>query len=529
MNDLVASRSLSELLRRNALRFGDTPAVAHPPSTGRGELTHAGLWNGATRGAAVLRAHGVRPGDRVLLKHEAGPEWAAAFFAIQGAGAVVVPLPVEVERSLTSMVAMYTGVKIAIVGHDCGKLTRGFRRLKTLTPERLFESETRLEADTAPNDLAVLAFTSGSTGRPRIVEISHENLLSNLRGLSEIREAGPGDAVLSTVPPAHLFGLTVGLLGPLLCGARVVYPGPPLPNRLLACLREAEITHALAVPALVDELCAEVVGELRAAGTLGDDVRDRGPGLIAEALRSIVDPESLGEIREGVRRRIGRLHTLVVGGAALDPAWAGVLAPLGIRLEVGYGLTEASPIVTVGFAGECPPGSAGRALPGVEIRISTDGEILVRGPSVMRGYFRDREASAAVLRDGWLSTGDRGRLDDDGYLFVTGRIKEAMVTASGETIYPEEIEVHYAHPLFAEWCVAPVSAPDGNDVPVLFVVPEPMNVAEESLRDAFADLRAAAPSRFRVSRIVRLEEPLPRTLSGKIRRRLVAEGVAHVA
>lgn len=147
----------------------------------------------------------------------------------------------------------------------------------------------------------------------------------------------------------------------------------------------------------------------------------------------------------------------------------------------------------------------------------------------MRGYFKDPAASAAVLKDGWLRTGDRGRLDDDGFLFVTGRIKEAMVTASGETIYPDEVESHYAHPLFAELCVAPVSAPDGNDIPVLFVVSESADLLDDRLQDAFSDLRASAPARLRVSRMVRLQNPLPRTLSGKIRRRLVAQERAHVA
>jgi len=524
MDDLGRLRTLPELFRRNASRFGNSPAVVHPQSAGSGGLSHAGLWNDACRGAAVLRSHRVRPGQRVLLMTKAGPDWAAAFSAIQAAGAIAVPLPVEVERSLASKVAMYTGVKVAIVDRGYGKLKRWFRRLETLTPDRLFGGETRVEAERAPDDTALLAFTSGSTGRPRIVEISHENVLSNLRALSEIRSAGPEDAVLATLPPAHLFGLTVGLLGPLVCGARVVFPGPLLPNRLLACLREDDITLALAVPALVDELSAEILEELRAAGVVEKDLGDRDPGRIAEALRS---DES---VRRGVRERIGgQLHTLIVGGAALDPAWAGVLSQLGIRLEVGYGLTETSPIVAVGFAGECPIGSTGRALPGIEVRVDRDGQILVRGPNVMRGYFKDPAASAAVLRDGWLRTGDRGRLDDDGFLFVTGRIKEAMVTASGETIYPDEVESHYAHPLFAELCVAPVSAPDGNDIPVLFVVPKSPDLLDNRIRDAFADLRAAAPARLRLSRIVRLENPLPRTLSGKIRRRFVAQESTHVA
>ncbi|MDX1390015.1 MAG: fatty acid--CoA ligase family protein, partial [Acidobacteriota bacterium] len=339
----------------------------------------------------------------------------------------------------------------------------------------------------------------------------------------QVRSAGADDAVLAMVPPVHLFGLTAGLLGPLACGARVVFPGAPLPNRLLASLREDGITFAPAVPALVDELSAQIAEELRDAGILETETPDRDPRRIAEALRS------WESVRSGVRDRIGRqFHTIIVGGAALDPAWLQVLGQLRIRLEVGYGLTETSPIVSLGFADECPPGSAGRAIPGVEVRVDPHGEVLVRGPNVMRGYFKDPDATAAAFDDGWFRTGDRGRLDDDGFLFVTGRIKEAMVTASGETIYPDEVETHYAHPLFAELCVAPVSGPNGNDIPVLFVVPRSPDLVDDRLQDAFAGLRAAAPARLRVSRMVRLENPLPRTMSGKIKRRLVAQESTHV-
>ncbi len=524
MHDVDRSRSLPELLRRSASRYGDALAVVRPRSIGSGGRSYAGLWTDASRGTTTLKAHRVRPGHRVLLMAKPGPDWAAAFFAIQSAGAIAVPLPVEVERSLVSKVAMYTGTKVAIVDPGCEKLTRGFLRVKLLTPDRLFENEPCVATEKAPDDVALLAFTSGSTGRPRIVQISHENVLSNLRALSEIRDAGPGDAMLATVTPAHLFGLTAGLLGPLACGARVIFPGPPLPNRLLACLREDDITHALAVPALVHELVAQALAELRDAGSAAADFPASDPRQMAEALRSDE------RLRRGVRERFGeRLQTLIVGGAALDPAWAEVLTHLGIRLEVGYGLTETSPVVTVGFAGDCPPGSAGRALPGVDVRVDRDGEILVRGPNVMRGYFKDRAASAAVLRDGWLRTGDRGRLDDDGFLFVTGRIKEAMVTASGETVYPDDVESQYAHPLFGELCVAPVGAPDGNDIPLLFVVPTSPDLSNDRLQDAFADLRAAAPARLRVARMVRLENPIPRTMSGKVRRRLVAQQSAYVA
>ena len=288
MDNVGPSRSLPELLQRSASRFGNFPAVTRPRSTGNGGRSYAGLWNDASRGAGALQARRVRPGQRVILMATPGPDWAAAFFAIQAAGAVAVPLPVEVERSLASKVAMYTGAKVAIVDPGTGKLRRGFRRLEMLTPDSLLEGEPGVVAESAPDDVALLAFTSGSTGRPRIVQISHGNLLSNLRALSETRDAGPEDGMLATVTPAHLFGLTAGLLGPLACGSRVVFPGPPLPNRLLACLREDDITLAVTVPSLVHELVTQALEELRDPQAIEPDLHGSDPRRIAGALRSDV-------------------------------------------------------------------------------------------------------------------------------------------------------------------------------------------------------------------------------------------------
>jgi long-chain acyl-CoA synthetase len=302
----------------------------------------------------------------------------------------------------------------------------------------------------------------------------------------------------------------------------VVYAPSLLPHRLLAALRDERITHALAVPALLEVVYQEVVDELVEAGVLDPARRHQS---LAETVRRLreMDAAELGQMRASIRERIGpTFQTLVIGGAALDPAWAHVAA-VGLRLEVGYGLTEAGPIVSAALASESPPGSAGRPLPGVEVRVAEDHEILVRGPNVMRGYFRDRDGTAQALRDGWLHTGDHGHLDADGFLFITGRLKEALVTAAGETLYPEEVEPYYDSPLFAERCVAGLPGPDGNDLPTLFAVPASAGVAEEELRRAFEELRAAAPPRLRLAHLVCVPDPLPRTAVGKVRRRAVGE------
>jgi long-chain acyl-CoA synthetase len=475
------------------------------------------------RGAGALLALGLAPGDRVLLFLEPCAAWPVTFFSILDAGLVAVPLPAETPLATASGVAAFAGARLAILGDR----TRGLAaagNLQCLSAQELIESGPRTAACVAASPgLAVLAFTSGSTSRPRAVELTHANLLANLDALLGVRQAAPGDSFLSMLPPAHLFELMVGLLGPLACGARIVYATSLMPHRLLADLRDEHITHALSVPALLEVLYDEVVDELVDAGVLETAQREQSMAETARRLRHELSEPDRQRLRASVRERISAsLHTLVVGGAALDPAWADVTAAVGLRLEIGYGLTEASPIVTLGLASESPPGSAGRPLPGVEVRITPEHEILVRGPNVTHGYFRDPEATAAALPDGWLRTGDHGHLDADGFLFITGRLKEALVTAAGETLYPEEVEPYYDSPLFAERCVVGMPGPQGNDLPTLFVVPASPDVSEDELRRAFEDLRATAPPRLQVPHLVRLTTPLPRTALGKICRRSLA-------
>jgi long-chain acyl-CoA synthetase len=516
--------TLPELVWQSAQRYAGALALRSAGAPEDKAVTYDQLPLLVGHGASLLRAAGLAAGDRVLLFCEPGPAWPAAFFSILAGGRVAVPLAAETPLPTAARVAACAEVRAAFVG---GR-TRGLALLISGTPcldvEQLLRPETPAAGAVEPRPgLAVLAFTSGSTSQPRAVELTHANLLANLEAMLYVRQAAPGDAFLSMLPPAHLFELMVGQLGPLACGARVVYARSLMPHRLLAALRQEGITHALSVPALLDALYQEVLDQLAEADIIDPARRGQGLAETADYLRQAT-PAELEALGAGFRGRIGTtFHTLFVGGAALDRAWAHIAPPFGLRLEVGYGLTEASPIVSSALAGECPPGSVGRPLPGVAVRLGEGDEVLVRGPNVMRGYFKDPAATERALQDGWLRTGDRGQLDAEGFLFITGRLKEAMVTAAGETLYPEEVEPYYASPLFAEWCAVALPGPDGNDVPTLFVVPAAPAPPDEDLRRAFEDLRAAAPARLRLHGLARVAGPLPRTATGKVRRRLVAE------
>jgi long-chain acyl-CoA synthetase len=517
-----------------AREFGARPALCVAEGGPPRFLSYAGLWQATQRGAQALVRAGLRPGDRVLLLAEPSPQWVAALFALLHARCIAVPVILETPVAALEAIAGHAGVSAVICSQRSRAMLQQSARLLAARPvaiETLFEPElVEVSAVAAPDpELALLAFTSGSTRMPLAVQLTHANLLADLAALRQVRRAGPEHGFLSMLPPAHLFELMGGILGPLSCGARIVFPGSRLPNRLVDCLREEHITHACCVPALLHCLYDEVMDELIERKLVDPARRGQTVEETARRFESEADEPTRDRIVNDVRARIGAtLHTLVLGGAALDPAWDRLLRVLGIQLEVGYGLTEASPIVSLGLASTCPPGSVGHPLPGVDVCIDASGEIRVRGPTVTTGYFRNPEATLEALdHEGWLRTGDHGTLDAAGFLFIRGRLKEAIVTAAGETIYPEEAEGYYASPLFAESCVAGVPGPLGNDVPVLFVVPAEPAHLDADLEAEFRRLRGLAPARLRAERVVRLDAPLPRTALGKPRRRAIAAAWAN--
>ena len=518
--------SVPEILHKAAAANTSTPAVSCRGGTCE-EFTFPELRDAVTRAAAWMHEGGLTPGDRVLLACESGPAWVVAFFAVLAAGGVVALVPPDTHPDAIAALGNRAGARRIITGKRAAEASPGPDALIRIGATEL--SSARGRSDPAPvplsrRDLAVLALTSGTTEVPRLVELTHGALLANVEALLSVRQVGPGDKFLSMLPLAHMFELVAGLLAPLACGAHIVYAGPLLPNRIVDMIRAEQITHALGVPALVKSLYGEILSRLAESKLIDGGRRRQVSAVTARRLQSELSSDTLLGIRLGVRHEIGdAFERIMVGGAAMDPALIDVLLALGIETDVGYGLTEAGPVVAIGRSSEYPQGSVGRPLPGVVVRISAAGEIQVQSPAVMRGYFGDPEATAAVMEEGWLKTGDLGTVDDAGCLYVVGRMKEVMVTAAGETIHPDEMEPCYHSPHFSELCVAALPGPDGNDVPTLFVVPVHHDLPDCDLQQIFAGLRAAAPVRLRVEQVVRVDHPLARTPTGKVCRRLLVD------
>lgn len=381
----------------------DRVALSTRTADGWDELTYGDLSRHSDGVAARLRARGVEPGDRVVLAAEPGGLWVAGLLGVLRRGAVAVPLdPGLTPSEMEPMVAR--SAPAAVLTEDA------------FGPCDPAEDDTGGRHPRAAEDPAMVVWTSGTTGAPKGVTLTFANIAYVVEQVLSGHEPKADDRWLSVLPAHHLLELCCGLLPALASGASVWFARTLMPHEIGAIARQHRITKMVAVPLLL-------------------------------------------RLLEPVLQESG-LPTIYCGGAPLAPGVVEHYASLGISVYPGYGLTETAPTVAMNTPEHHRSGSVGRPLPGTEVRIeappgAAEGEILVRSPAVMQGYWCDDTLTAATIdAQGWLRTGDLGFLDEDGYLFVTGRSKRLVVLESGKKVQPEEVEGAIgASDQFAEVCV----------------------------------------------------------------------------
>ena len=541
---LPRHRNLVDMLDRAADCYGSRPAmIARRPSGQQTQTTYRELRDRAHRAALLLATRGIKPGDRVLLIGENSPDWVLGYFAILCAGAIAVPLdqlisaeeltpickiaePAAALRS--SNVHKRLGAALGdahpkLIELDLAELARPFilrgdAKTPPATPER--------------KALASILFTSGSTGAPKGVMLSHGNFAAEIAMLSRVFVLGADDVVLSLLPLHHAFEFTCGMLLPIASGATIVYPLEVDAKTLSRTLADVRPTALIGVPAVWEAVHRRIVDEVEARGPFFhaafDNLRDLNRRLDANS------GLNFGAI---VFRQVhsalgGRLRLAVSGGSALPHRVAEFFNDIGIPLLEGYGLTEGAPVLAVARPDEPHQvGSVGRPLNGIEIKLmpgtGSIGEIIAHGPNVMAGYYRNEAATAEVLADGWLRTGDLGRFDDDGRLYVVGRAKEVIVDSGGNNIYIDELEEIYGRSQYVkELAVVGLKVGQGEQVAAL-VVPaysrgESRRAVEDGLRGDFDKVarELSAHKRIRILRFTDAE--LPRTRTRKIKRADVA-------
>jgi len=426
----------------------------------------------------ALEQLGVKPGDRVGIFGPNRPEWHIADFAVMGLGAADVPIYFNESPDRIVYILNHSGAEIVFVAGEMqtrrllecrGRLTSVKHIICAAAPADLGEDLLRYEtlaassgdeaiaeyrlraARVTSDDMATIIYTSGTTGEPKGVVLTHNNLSSNEEVSADSFEMSPEDTAVSFLPLSHVYERVIDY-GYLFRGVHVAYVErmEDLPQALL----EVHPTLSAAVPRVFEKLYANIMqkghentGVKRrlfdwAIGVAQRSVKWRAYGervpLNLRVLWNIADRVVYTKIRDGVG---GRMRAFISGGGPLARQLAEFFWAVGIPVYQGYGLTETSPVVGANSPKANRVGSVGKPIRHVDVRLAEDGEIFVHGPCVMRGYYEKPEETRAVIsRDGWLATGDIGRLDADGYLYVTDRKKDLFKTAAGKFVAPQPVE-----------------------------------------------------------------------------------------
>lgn len=556
--DLAAIRSYDHLLD-----LLDEAAERHDHAVGLQRLEKEGLsrttyreWRTASfTVAARLALLGVKAGDRVLLSGKNHPAWPIAYFGILRAGAVAVPVDPDLEGSAMANVARAAAVTVALWDETASK--NGEAAVRRAVPSlhafdlQLFtepasaaeEAALSLPAVTpSANDLASIIYTSGTTGEPKGVMLTHGNFTSLLAALAPIFPLTERDRILSVLPLHHTFEFTCGMLLPLACGARILYLDELNAEKLSEGLTKGRVTAMVGVPALWQMLERRIEQRVKERGPAFEKVFD----LAMEVNRTLGQKAGLnlgrvffGDIHEALG---GGPRYLISGGAALPKKTAEFFQAIGIPLAEGYGLTEAAPVLTVARASvKAKPGNVGKPIPNVEIKIANPdasgvGEILARGPNVMLGYADNEDATSQVLQDGWLKTGDLGKLDRKERLTIVGRQKDVIVAANGENVYPDDVETVLGKvPQIKELAIVGVPDGQGGERVGCLAVPEKPEgdaaAGETTVARALRHERALRALKEAFHKLPKGQQPavvhlyevdLPRTATRKVKRNEVA-------
>jgi long-chain acyl-CoA synthetase len=519
-------RSLPAMFFAQAERLGDKPFLWAKRDGRFSSLSWAAAAQHVRRLALGLRSLGIGSGERVALVSENRPEWIIADLAIMTAGAITVPAYVTHTVEDHRHVFANSGARAVFVSKPAlsARVLAAANQVDTvhsviaiepaagqastvdlLSWDEMLARGPAQEDDTAefvtaiePDDTACLIYTSGTGGIPKGVMTTHRNIIANCRGAYRVLEQlGLGDEVfLSFLPLSHSYEHTAGEMFPISLGAQIYFAEGA--ETLAANMLEARPTIMTAVPRLYETLHQRMLLGVDRKGGISKTMFDRAVAIGRKRL--LAERTSLGErlsdplldrvVRAKVRERFGgRLKAMVSGGAPLNPEIGRFFLALGITLLQGYGQTEAGPVISCNLPARIKIDTVGPPLDGVRVRIAEDGEILVAGDNVMKGYWNDPEATARTLEDGWLHTGDVGTVDADGYLRITDRKRDFIKNSGGEMISPARIEGYLTlEPEISQVMVFG----DRRPYLVAVVVPDPEFVAAYVDGEASADMNTLA-------------------------------------
>jgi len=454
--------TLPNLLNRSILLYKECDVLSKLSET---PMTYKEFGQKVQEMAKLLQENGISHGDKVLLLSQNMPNWAIAYFSVTYIGAVIVPVlpdfhPSEVLHILrhSEAKAAFVSRKYLITLEDRSKTDLEFaieldslkiidesinksylNELRTKTKEMAQKFSNTTSKEIKEDDLAAIIYTSGTTGHSKGVMLSHKNIVTNALSTYSILEITKDDIFLSILPLAHTYECTVGLIVPILHGSSVVYiDKTPTPSILLKAFEIVKPTMILSVPLIIEKIYKNKILPKFTSSLVMRNLYKID--YIRKKLNKIAGKKLLKTFG-------GRLKFFGIGGASLAPYVEKFLIEAEFPYTVGYGLTETAPLLAGTNIKLAPKlKSTGPAFYGVTLKIkdpdpiTKEGEIIASSPSLMLGYYKDKEQTDEVMKDGWFLTGDLGYIDEDGYLFIRGRSKNVIIGSDGKNIYPEQLE-----------------------------------------------------------------------------------------
>ena len=454
--------TLSRVLEHNAKRFREKPMLKWKVGERWKGITYGEFYEWARDIGTGLVKLGMKPKDRVALLSHNGPGWVISYFGIILNGGIVVPIDKELKATELRHILDDSSPKFIILSRDyletlfeVTDLLPSLERVILLAPMVGDKWDSRasanhplpdmgelecIEIDAIRNnatfihhkmeydDVVAIVYTSGTTGKSKGVVLTNGNIVSNIQSFVDHSGIDEEIHTLSILPINHVYEATCGILAPIYMGGTISFCEGL--KRVAPNIQEVKPNFVMGVPALYDKMYSRIMRRINSNFLSRTLFRTK-------LLRGIVT----GRIQRG----LGKDIHFISGGAPLDPEIAKGIRELGIKIFQGYGITETSPVISFEYEGMTKEGSVGKPIPGTEVTIHDPneegvGEIWVKGPHVMKGYFNNREATEELLVDGWYRTGDLGSIDDEGFLYVKGRIRNLIVTAKGKNVYPEEVE-----------------------------------------------------------------------------------------
>lgn len=555
--------TIKDVLEAINKKYGTKPALRIKIKEGHlKEISYVKLGRRVVSVSSALINLGIKKGDKIAILSENRPEWALAYFGIVSCAGIVVPIDAKLSNKEIQFIMNDSRVKCVFVSD---KYLPAIDDLKSVLPYLenviLFDRSERKDVmllknlsrhrgrergrSVYPEDTSLIVYTSGTTGVAKGVEISYRNLLFQVLAFSEIIHCTTKDNLLSILPLNHMLEITGGLIVPLYGGACITYCDTLKTTALLPLMKETKTTATICVPLVLKMIHGGIMKKV-AKLSPAKQRAFRASLALSRALLKL-------NIRAGrflfasIHEEFGGcLRGFVSGGAPLDTDVEIDLNALGFRVLQGYGLTETAPVISVNTYKENKFGSVGKPLPGVEVKIlkknrfSAEGEIITRGPHVMKGYFNNPEKTSEVIKDGWLHTGDVGYFDNNNFLHISGRLKNLIALGTGKKVFPEELEAvmgksPYIKEISVLGRVAARGLRKGHEEIYAVIVPD-LDLFQESEKTDKESVRRRISSELaylgrdlaEYKRITDFElryEELPKTVTKKIKRNAVREMV----